>query len=585
MPTRMVFLDTESFIEQKKGEKHLKMKLGWCCYAERKKDQGYVKKSWSFFDNTKNLNEYIEGKTQQKQVLWVFGHNIYFDLQSSDFYYYFTRWGWVLDFTYTEGITFILVIKKNKKVLKLISTTNYFSYSLAVMGKIIGRKKLDIDFEKCSDDELKIYCKRDVEILVEFMEKFFEFLENNDLGSFCLTKASQAMMAFRHRFMKHQIGVHEAQEVIELERNSYLGGRVEAFKIGKVFGWPFISLDINSMYPYVMKNNFVPTKLIGFREDITIEKLRELVTVFCVTAEVFVQTNKPIYGIKRNGKLIFPTGRFKAYLNTGGVIEALKRSHIIKIMKVAIYERAKIFADYVDFFYSSRYKYKKEGNQVFETLSKYMLNSLYGKFGQKKPITTEKEDITFDGYYRKEVFDLKTKEMEIETKLFNKKIIVFGKENSKSSFVSVAAHITEYARLLLYKIMEEVGLNRILYVDTDSIKIRKKYLGKVKHKIDNSELGALKVEYEFNKFSIRSCKDYIIDKKKVLKGVPKQAKELDPETFLYDQFCGQATHLRREVDRYFIVKEIKKKIKIKYNKGIVSWTGKVKPFMIYEEIT
>ncbi|GAH84904.1 unnamed protein product, partial [marine sediment metagenome] len=195
------------------------------------------------------------------------GHNVFFDMQASGFYQHFTQRGWQLKFYYDKGLTYILKCRKGKSTITVISSTNWFDFSLARLGAALGYPKSDIDFKVATSEELKAYCKVDVEILVKALNVYIDFILLHDLGRFSLTKASQAFTAYRHRFMPRQILIHSEQEVINLEREAYIGGRCECFQIGKISGGPFVTLDVNSMYPYVMKEQKYPWKLAGYYEN------------------------------------------------------------------------------------------------------------------------------------------------------------------------------------------------------------------------------------------------------------------------------------------------------------------------------
>ncbi|GAH94157.1 unnamed protein product, partial [marine sediment metagenome] len=81
---------------------------------------------------------------------------------------------------------------------------------------------------------------------------------------FSITKASQAFCAYRFRFMDHKIYIHNDVTVQNLERSAYIGGRVECFRLGKIPGKQFVSMDINSMYPFVMKAEKYPYELVSY---------------------------------------------------------------------------------------------------------------------------------------------------------------------------------------------------------------------------------------------------------------------------------------------------------------------------------
>ena len=578
LPHRVIYFDTETKTKVEGSVTKHRMQLAWTCLTEYDNSGIITSEKWLLWSNSEEFCKYIQRETRSNKTVYLFAHNIFFDLQVSDFYYWFTIWGWKLKFYYEKGLVYILSIQKDKNKLLCLSSTNYFDTSLKKIGEFVDLPKLDIDFQNSSKDELIIYCKRDVEIVKKVMEYFYEFIRTNNLGRFCFTRASQSFTAFRHKFMNEKIYLHDSEGIRALERQAYYGGRVECFELGHIKSGPFVTLDINSQYPYVMINNEYPVKLISIRKNVDLSFARDILKTFCAVSEVIVNTDLPIYPIRQNGKLIFPIGTFKTYLCTRGLKCALERNHIESIITMAVYQKASIFDSYVAFFYALKDKYKQEDNDILTRMSKLFLNSLYGKFGQKKTLTEMIEDCTFNGYYRIDTIDLVTGEKEIEYKMFNKRVIEYGEEDGKQSFPAIASHITEDARLLLWQIIESTGIEHVLYCDTDSIKIRKKHLVNVEYPIDSYKLGALKIESENEDLEIIAPKCYITENERVLKGVPKVAVETHKDTFQYTTFLKQASHMKKRITRYFITKQTIKTLNRNYDKGIVHPDGRVTPF-------
>ena len=554
--------------------------MAWTVFLRQQAGRTKNTEKWEYWTDAYEMCAYIEDLASVNSPLHVFGHNVFFDLQASDFFYYFTKWKWVLDFVYDKGMTYILVISKGKKTIKCISTTNYFTTSVEGLGKIVGKEKLDVDFESVTDAELRTYCKRDTQIIKEAIEYYWTFIKQYDLGKFCLTRSSQAFTAFRHRFMKTDIYVHQVEKVVDLERNAYYGGRVEAFHFGECKKGPFVTLDINSMYPFIMQTSRLPVKLVDYREEIDLRLLPDILKEYSVVAHCRIKTELPLYALRKNKKIIFPIGEYETYLCTEGIKRALKHGHLISMSEVAMYTNDYLFTEWVDFLYNLRCQFKKENQAILEYMCKIMLNSLYGKFGQKYMEVEEKEDITGSGYSRQDNYDFVTGERWIEYKLMNKLITQKGEKNGKNAFVAIAAHICENARLMLYDLMDRIGREKVLYCDTDGVKIRKADIEKVRDLMHSDRLGAIKIEDETSKLIINGAKNYETDKTRKIKGVPKTATKIDTHTYRHKQFLRQPSHMRAGVDRYFMVKEVIKQAFPKYDKGIILPSGAIVPFRL-----
>lgn len=581
-PSRMIFLDVETKHIDEDNVQHHYMDYGWVNYIERSKDKSLKCDTWSFYNDNVKMWDFIESKSYGKSTLYIFGHNIYFDLQSSGFFRIFTDNGWKLVFMYDKGLTFIMSIKKDNRSIKIISSTNFYDTSLAKVGDALGIPKMKVNFEEDTLEYKIEYCKNDVFICREAILKYLDFIDDNDMGNFGMTKATQAFNCYRHRFMHHQLYVHSEEDIVDMERRSYIGGRNECFELGELEDGPFLHYDINSMYPFVMKNNKFPTRLVDTVTDIDIDKLHKLLSSFCAIAEVDIDTNEPAYGCVRNGKVVFPRGRISVVLPTGSLLYAIENNHIKRIHRVALYESDYIFEDYIDYFYPLKRQYKTDGNKIYERIVKIFLNSLYGKFGQKNAIEEYEYDDNNYGYYRIECYDDITNEHWIETELLHTKIIGVGEESSPTSLVAIPSHVTDYARLVLWSIIKDVGIKNMLYCDTDSIKIRSKHKDLVKYPIDNFELGKLSLEDTTNTFNIYGCKDYETEHSLKIKGVPKNAIKVGDNSYEYSSFPRMNTHLRKQISDHYIINKIVKTNKRVYDKGFVDSSHKVHPFILNE---
>ncbi|GAI17181.1 unnamed protein product, partial [marine sediment metagenome] len=105
-----------------------------------------------------------------------------------------------------------------------------------------------------------MYCKRDVEIELENFKRFIKFLEANSVSRLCYTRASTAMAAYLFSHYKHKIYIHNNKEAIDLERESYRGGRTECFYLGELKDDNYYIVDVNSLYAFVMREHLYPVK-------------------------------------------------------------------------------------------------------------------------------------------------------------------------------------------------------------------------------------------------------------------------------------------------------------------------------------
>jgi len=578
IPSHVLYFDTETEEEKQGAVSIHRMKMAWTCKVEYSSSGEIRSERWMEWKTGAAMCRQIAAVCYEKTALWIFAHNAFFDLQVSGFFEWFTSHGWKLQFVYESGLTYILVIQKDKQTIKIVSSTNYFECSLKKLGVMVGLAKMECDFETVSRADLSVYCKRDVEIVKAAMESYFSFIRRHDLGSFSMTIPSQAMRAFRHRFMKERIWIHSLERVQKLEQSAYFGGRTECFRLGMQENGPFVTLDVNSMYPAVMSRESLPTQLVDVLDQPDVEWLEDALREHCVVSRCQLDTPEPIYAVPHNKRICFPIGQFSTVLTTPGIKIALERGHLVSLGETAVYRKAVLFKEYVQALYRLRMDYKAKDQDTWVYLCKILLNSLYGKWAQKRPLTEIEDCPESEGYRREETLDLVTGQMWLEYQLMNKLVTIQGEEVGRHSFVAISAHITEAARMLLWRLIEQAGTQNVLYCDTDSLKIRECDVNNVHSLIHPTTLGALKVEKTSDTLDIWGLKAYSEDGVRTIKGIPHSAKDLGNHTYSFTHFLKQASHMRKKQITGMISEQMTKKLSLKYQKGVVSPSGQITPF-------
>jgi len=578
IPRIMLFTDTETHIEvEDAGEVH-KFTLGWVFAWNSSEEPVQKNVQEEFFGDAGKYCNYFELMAQEYKTLTIYGHNIFFDLQCAGFFEHFTRAGWSLDWVYDKGLTYILRIVKSEKKIMILSTTNYFACTLAELGDTIGLEKKEIIFRTCSLNTLKKYCFRDTEIVMHGVWHYIQFVKENDLGRMALTKSSQAMTAYRTRFMDKKIFLHSEEQSFDLERQAYMGGRTEAYRIGKVSGENFLVLDINGMYPHVMQKYKYPSKLVSTMEGGKMADYTSWLGGFGMIAEVDLDTPEPAFAVRLNKKLIFPTGEFRTFLCSEGLKYAVKKGYVKNILRASLYLMDDLFSDYVAYFQELRTNYNSQDNKVMVKLCKYMHNCLYGKWGEREIITEMSDDNSGEPYLHREIWDSRDGGWWSETHLMNKIVMTHPGGEGHHSFPAIAAHVTENARMELWKHIKSIGKNNVLYTDTDSIIINAADIDKVNVKLIGTELGAFKIQNCFAGLQIDGVKNYRTGENRHIKGIPEKAVETAPGVFAYDSFQSQTACLKAGQISGIKITPVTRRLTHSYDKGQVDAEGRVSPY-------
>jgi len=579
-PTHLIFYDTETNETDInfKESKHT-LKLGVACYVLNRRNGSKNTEEWMTFTKKEEFWDFVEKKAYSKTKLYVFAHNQQFDFMIVDGFRELKKRGWEIKNWFIDSRIFILRVFKGNKTIILLDTYNYLQITVKSMGNKLNLPKLEIDFNNCNMKELEVYCKRDVEIIKEFMLHFLNFMKKYNLGNFKSTIASCSFSAYRHRFLNKKVLIHADEEATKLERESYRGGRTEAFFIGQKQGETFYKLDINSLYPFIMRNNEFPVRLIKVKENPSLEALSTALEEYLVIADVEFETDERCIAVRKE-RLIFPIGKIRAVLCTPELKYLLKKGFIKRVFKYALYRGDYLFNDYIDYFYALRKEFKKKGATMDNYLAKLFMNCLYGKFGQRNSDyiylgKSNDRDTIIETYY-----NMNTGKKTTLYSIMGNKYLKGDKKEAIDSFVAIASHVTAYARMYMYKLIQICSLKNVYYCDTDSIITNQVGYDNLRDYIDEYELGKLKVEEKADFLEIWNVKHYKFGEALKIKGIKRNAVQTEKMTFVQEQFLKIRTLLRKGIFGTVIVRKVTKRLKTAYKKGIVTLSGNVEPFEI-----
>lgn len=372
-------------------------------------------------------------------------------------------------------------------------------------------RKLKIDYKEnreighiLTNDEIN-YIRNDVEIMARALDIMFkQKLTKMTIGSDALSFYKSINVNFNKYF---PVLPYEIDEDI---RRSYRGGFTylnDIYKNKETGGG--LVLDVNSLYPSVMKNESLP-----FGEPLYFEGQYKDDNLY----NLYVQTFSCSFDLKsqkiptlqiKNNMSFMPNEYVKS--SNGDIVTLTLTSidldlffkqydvHDITYHSGWKFRSIKgLFSTYIDIWSAKKIEAKKEKNNAMYRISKLMLNSLYGKFGLNPNCRSKYPYLDTDGIV---------------------KYGLYPKETRDSIYIPIATFITSYARrktILTSQAIRDYSLskyNKDLYVysDTDSIHCLFNNDTELKQivDIDDYRLGAWKKESTFIKGKYIRQKCYI----------------------------------------------------------------------------
>lgn len=250
--------------------------------------------------------------------------------------------------------------------------------------------------------------------------------------------------------------------------------------------------DFTSLYPSVQKTSVHNTHFpvgkptwVGsnteWRSSITsnstlIAAMGDKTGFLTITAKRTKYTTHPTLSTYENNKLLFKNDDIIHQTYAWPEIQEAIRCEEISIETVhdgLLFEKGQVFNDYVDFFFKIKNMAEKSGNKGLRSLAKLLLNSLWGKLGQRSyPVAewvTDKTrhfhimDAVDKGYIEILACIPKT-----DYKVWYEYRIVNDYKNIGSTAYQLASYVSMWGRVMLHQKILSVHGQRALYCDTDS---------------------------------------------------------------------------------------------------------------------
>lgn len=426
-----------------------------------------------------SLNEYVE--QEQHKIIELLTRNL-----ENDSVVYCN------DFSQLSKLIISVLIRSGGRETEKIKRNGNFNYLCSEDGDMFRvcfmkeNKKIELyDMNRCISK-----AETDAEN-IELLKMFCSMTKKRHL-----TIGSACMDVFRHTITQKFRDVFPELDNVTYEeiKDAYKGGIVECFKPGMHKNG--VTIDVHSMYSKQMRDELMPAYY-------PIKCEEKPTGLYIVNFDACLELKPGGFpyivsdgGFGKNTLLISTFGEIKNFTLTSIEYDMLEQNYYILFEYTNYYyafrSKKGIFNEYIDMFYNM----KQNNTGAKRKTAKLFLNNLCGKFA-KKPRSSNRSFYVNDGM--------------LESKVEDGKI-------GKTVYLPVAAFVNSYAKRFLVETAEKIGLEYIIYCDTDSLHITCPDAIKNKGIILSDKLGSWDIEKKWSEGLFLGKKRYITDDKLCLAG-------------------------------------------------------------------
>ena len=469
-PRRIICFDTEARIHEYKTFERQSFRLAAASYDRMLPGSLDVTDSEQMvFMEPAHLWEWITSKTKPKTRTVCFAHNLAYDLRISDGLRLLPGFGFKLEFITLDSNRCVARFKRGTATLLLCDTASWLPASLERIADRAGIKKVPLPKQSDPETDWTKRCAVDVDITRAAILRILTWLERNNLGNFRLTGPAMAMGAYRHRFLPRcGLLVHKDEDALAAERTAAWAGRCEVWRHGEVAG-PLYEWDFRLAYLTVARTASVPVRLRGVTEHMSVPNLRRLSKHRAILCECEISTDVPIVPAKLNGGVGWPIGNFKTTLWDHELLRAADAGAIVSIRRAYVYMRYPALAEWASWLSDCL---APDGLAV-DSLERLMLKdwarSLIGRFGARWPIWSKVAKLPESDLRLIPYIDHESGDTGAYLQNGHDWLEKTGMVDAPDAMPAIMGYIMSLSRMRLWDVMQSVGLENVVYCDTDSV--------------------------------------------------------------------------------------------------------------------
>ena len=534
VPKRLAFIDVQTEVKTKRGTKEYVWSCGalgtthWTAKSGVRKDElkvyGGAADMWSALDSF---------CLPSKRVV-CFTFDLPTQLRTSGALVHLPRLGWHLETVVLEPGASWAMFKDEKRSLMFCDLKAWTPYEWervknATLGKMDNRI-----IPRVGGNASAAMAFQRAFIIREAVTQLTEWITSNDLGSFRPTGSGQSYSAFRRGYLHDRILVHDDTTRLMAERTSMWAGRTEAWRHGHIAGGPFLELDMKAAYTRIASQCDVPTVALGEIHKPTVKGLLNRTDRYAFLCQVDVETETPVVPASSGQHTFWPVGKFRTWVWDPELKLLDKYATSVKVQRAYKYRTAPALRDFATWVLSVLDQPEQDYLGMPTLVMKHWSRTLVGRFGLRYrswvPFSHDNDpDLSMCTF-----IDMDDNTMTDMLCVGSDMLLLGDLTESVESVPQIPAWIMSECRRRLWETMCEIGLERIVYVDTDSIifathgdkRVERAYIQRF------SNLWAPKGRYVH--INVNGPRNLNVDNTRRMSGLPLTANQSGPNKYRGD---------------------------------------------------
>lgn len=418
---------------------------------------------------TGELADQIEIWAEGQRCLWIYAHNLSFDLAVTRLPAELHARGWQVTGHAVSSDSPWLRMKLGSCVLTFADSWGWLRAPLHDIGADVGYRKPDLPAWAAGDDEWLARCQADAGILTLAMVQLMDWWDEQQLGSWTLTGSAGGWNSWRHRTTEPLPLIVPDPAQTAADREAIYGGRREAFAHGELTGGPWQLLDFQSAYPTIAASFPLPCARQGNFGSLPLDTQLVGGDQYGIIAEVEIQAGAPRYPVRINGRVAYPAGRFRTVLAGPEIAEARRLGHLVSIGPGWLHKLSPHMREWASWVLEVTADQRPDVPRVARRAVKHWGRAVIGKTAAKGWRTIPLESLGGTGWDYRAAWNQELGAPSHLTDVCGQAAETVSIGDGDNAYPAILAWVESWTRVFLGRAIDAIGRQGVATCDTDGL--------------------------------------------------------------------------------------------------------------------
>ena len=404
-----------------------------------------------------------------RQNLWLYAHNLGFDLTTSRLPDQLQRMGWRLgDFRFA-GRNVSGYLKRRSKTVWLVDSTSWLPHPLQTIGQASGQHKATMPPFDAPDDIWEEYCRQDVLTLADAILTCLDWWDRQHLGHWTKSGPGCGWNAARHMSPDKLFLIKPDPAQLGHDRQAVYGGRRDVTRVGQIPGGPFAMLDFSDAYLTTLAHLRTCKARLNWH-DFGIDKWRAMEAIqFGAVAEAEIVTDTPRYPLRTGRGVFYPVGRFRTTLCQPELLEADERGDLAAVYGGYLHDQGYPLQKFAHWALGQIDPAAADVPAVVKLMVKQWGRSVPGRFAMRTSRTIWDGPATWPGWHLERGTSGPNHDPAVNVHMAGRQWWSVQDQESENTYPAVLAWVEAHVRVRLNRMLDELGDDLWTVCDTDGL--------------------------------------------------------------------------------------------------------------------